>query len=52
VFKLIDGEFRESGCYLEVIMDDMMFPAYSSAKVRTKNYTFNEGEFSNFASYA
>jgi hypothetical protein len=27
-------------------MDDMVFPAYSTHKVKTKSYEFNESEFS------
>ncbi|OCL02076.1 tricalbin [Glonium stellatum] len=42
VFKLIDGEFSDTNCYLEILMDDMAFPSYSSTKVRSKNHTFNE----------
>ncbi|TKX22695.1 C2 domain-containing protein 2 [Elsinoe australis] len=42
VFKLIDGDMAHSGCHLEVIMDDNLFPAYSSAKTRSKQYSFNE----------
>jgi len=42
VFKIIDGDLAHPGCYLEVIMDDMMFPSYSSAKARSRQYTFNE----------
>lgn len=44
VFKLVDGEFAETGNYIEVIMDDMAFPCYSSAKVKSKTMTFNEGK--------
>jgi hypothetical protein len=42
VFKLIDGEFTHADCYVEVLMDDMLFPSYSSAKIKSKAYTFNE----------
>ncbi|KAF2186388.1 tricalbin [Zopfia rhizophila CBS 207.26] len=42
VFKLIDGEFAETGCYIDVIMDDMAFSSYSSTKIKSKNVTFNE----------
>lgn len=42
MFKLIDGELAHPGCYLEVLMDDMMFPSYSSAKARSRQYSFNE----------
>ncbi|KAF2655015.1 tricalbin [Lophiostoma macrostomum CBS 122681] len=42
VFKLIDGDFAESGGYVDIIMDDMAFPSYSSAKIKSKAMTFNE----------
>ena len=43
VFKLIEGEFSETGGYIDVLMDDMAFPSYSSAKIKSKHMTFNEG---------
>lgn len=42
VFKLIEGEFAQQGCHLEVVMDDHLFPAYSSAKIRSQRHNFNE----------
>ncbi|KAF2151631.1 tricalbin [Myriangium duriaei CBS 260.36] len=42
VFKIIDGDMSQVGCHLEVIMDDNVFPAYSSAKTKSKQFTFNE----------
>ncbi|KAF2111010.1 hypothetical protein BDV96DRAFT_583272 [Lophiotrema nucula] len=42
VFKLIEGEFSETGGYIDVLMDDMAFPSYSSAKIKSKHMTFNE----------
>lgn len=42
VFKLHDGEFSQTGCHLEVIIDDNLFPSYTSAKTRSRNYAFNE----------
>ncbi|KAF2469193.1 tricalbin [Lindgomyces ingoldianus] len=42
VFKLIDGEFADTGAYVDVLMDDMVFSSYSSAKIKSKNMTFNE----------
>lgn len=44
VFKLIEGEFSQTDCYIEVLMDDHLFASYSSAKIRSKNHTFNEGK--------
>ena len=43
VFKLIDGEFARSGGYVDILMDDMAYPSYSSAKIKSNNMTFNEG---------
>ncbi|KAK5145425.1 hypothetical protein LTR04_001303, partial [Oleoguttula sp. CCFEE 6159] len=42
VFELIDGDMAHTNCHVELIMDDMLFPSYTSAKVRTKTCTFNE----------
>ncbi|KAF2644633.1 tricalbin [Massarina eburnea CBS 473.64] len=42
VFKLVDGEFANTGGYVDILMDDMAFPSYSSAKIKSKNMTFNE----------
>jgi Ca2+-dependent lipid-binding protein len=43
VFKLIEGEFAETGAYVDILMDDMAFPSYSSAKIKSRHMTFNEG---------
>jgi Ca2+-dependent lipid-binding protein len=43
VFKLIEGEFSDTGTYVDVLMDDMAYASYSSAKIKSKNMTFNEG---------
>ncbi|KAK3697004.1 Tricalbin-2 [Vermiconidia calcicola] len=42
VFKIIDGQLAHTGTHLEVLMDDMLYPAYSTNKVKTANYNFNE----------
>jgi Ca2+-dependent lipid-binding protein len=42
VFKIIEGEFAHEGCYLEVVMDDHLFPVYTSAKTRSHRHVFNE----------
>jgi Ca2+-dependent lipid-binding protein len=44
VFKLIDGEFSETGAYVDVLMDDMAYPSYSTAKIKSRHMTFNEGK--------
>jgi hypothetical protein len=43
VFKLIDGEFSTTGAYVDVLMDDMAYASYSTAKIKSRNMTFNEG---------
>lgn len=45
VFKLIDGDFAQTNCHLEVLMDDMLFPAYSSSRVKSKKYTIGESTY-------
>jgi len=47
VFKFIDGHFAQTGCYLEVVMDDYVFPSWSSSKVNSRQHTFNESEWPN-----
>jgi hypothetical protein len=42
IFKLIEGEFAKDDCHVEVVMDDHLFPAYSSGKIKKRNHTFNE----------
>ncbi|KAF1942413.1 tricalbin [Clathrospora elynae] len=42
VFKLIDGEFARTGGYIDVLMDDMAYGSYSSAKIKSNHMTFNE----------
>ncbi|KAK4626893.1 hypothetical protein CLAFUW4_04047 [Fulvia fulva] len=42
VFTIHESELAHSGSHLEVLMDDMKFAAYTSAKTRSKNHTFNE----------
>ena len=36
IFRLISGEFSNSGVRVEVIMDDMAFPSYSSSKIQSR----------------
>ncbi|KAK3070276.1 Tricalbin-2 [Teratosphaeriaceae sp. CCFEE 6253] len=42
IFKIIDGQLAHPGTHLEVVMDDNLFPAYTSAKAKSQQYTFNE----------
>lgn len=42
VFKLIEGEFARPGGHVDVIMDDMAYASYSSAKIRSHHMTFND----------
>nr|POE62865.1 uncharacterized protein pyuk71.03c [Quercus suber] len=42
VFKIIDGQLAHPNTHLEILMDDMLFPAYSSAKARSTNFSFGE----------
>ena len=44
MFKLIEGEFTETGGYVDVLMDDMAYPSYSSAKIKSRHMTFGEGK--------
>jgi hypothetical protein len=40
----VDGDFARTGGYVDVLMDDMAYPSYSSAKIKSNHMTFNEGE--------
>nr|POE99522.1 uncharacterized protein pyuk71.03c [Quercus suber] len=42
VFKIMDGQLAHPNTHLEILMDDMLFPAYSSAKARNTNFSFGE----------
>ncbi|KAL8834449.1 MAG: hypothetical protein Q9170_003745 [Blastenia crenularia] len=42
IFKLIEGTLAHSDVRLEVVMDDMAFPSFSSAKVKSKQTQFGE----------
>lgn len=37
IYKIIDGQFAHKDCYLEVVMDDMAFSAYTSPRIRQKS---------------
>ena len=42
IFKLIEGTLAHSDVRVEVVMDDMVFPSFSSAKVKSKHTQFGE----------
>ena len=42
VFKIIEGTFAHTNCQLEIVMDENVFPSYTSSKARTRQYTFGE----------
>jgi Ca2+-dependent lipid-binding protein len=44
VFKLIDGEFSTTGAYVDILMDDMAYSSYSTAKIKSRAMTFNESK--------
>ena len=44
VFRLISGEFSRSNVTLQVLMDDMVFPSYTSTKARSKRVEFGESK--------
>lgn len=44
IFHLIEGTLATSDVLVEVLMDDMVFPSYSSAKVRSKHAQFGESK--------
>jgi Ca2+-dependent lipid-binding protein len=42
IFKLMDAELSQSNVQVEVLMDDMAFPSYSSSTIRSKKATIDE----------
>ncbi|KAL9600817.1 MAG: hypothetical protein Q9219_002955 [cf. Caloplaca sp. 3 TL-2023] len=42
IFKLIEGKLAHSDVRVEVVMDDMAFPSFSSAKVKSRQTQFGE----------
>ncbi|KAI4100961.1 MAG: hypothetical protein LQ339_005282 [Xanthoria mediterranea] len=42
IFKLIEGTLAHSDVRVEVVMDDMVFPSFLSAKVKSKHTQFGE----------
>lgn len=45
IFKLIDGTLARTNVHLEVVMDDMLFPSYSSSKARSRQTQFGESRY-------
>lgn len=45
IFKLIEGTLARTNVHLEVVMDDMLFPSYSSSKARSRQTQFGESKF-------
>jgi hypothetical protein len=43
VFNIIEGQLSHSDVKLEVLMDDHVFPSYTSSKMRSKNAVFGDG---------
>ncbi|KAF2168519.1 hypothetical protein M409DRAFT_21268 [Zasmidium cellare ATCC 36951] len=42
VFTVHEGDLAYTGSYLEVVMDDMRYASYTSAKIRSRQHSFNE----------
>ncbi|KAL9099720.1 MAG: hypothetical protein Q9163_004819 [Psora crenata] len=42
IFRLIEGTLAHTNVRVEVVMDDMVFPSYSSSKVRSRHTQFGE----------
>lgn len=42
VFNILEGKFSRKNCHLEVVMDDHIFPSYSTGKTRQKEHVFGE----------
>jgi len=42
IFKLLDAELTHTNVHVEVVIDDMVFPSYSSSTVRSRKTTLDE----------
>lgn len=42
VFKIIEGDMAHTDCHLEIMVDENVFPAYTTAKVRSRKHAFKE----------
>ena len=42
IFNIIEGTFAHPNCQLEVLIDDQVFPSYTTSKARTKVHQFGE----------
>ncbi|RAL62396.1 hypothetical protein DID88_004962 [Monilinia fructigena] len=42
IFKIIDCDVTRSNVHVEVVVDDMAFPSYSSSTIKTKKMTLDE----------
>ncbi|KAF3891487.1 Tricalbin [Trichophyton interdigitale] len=42
VFKLEEGDFSSTGTQLEVLMDDNLYPSYTSPKIQSKHMVFGD----------
>ncbi|KFY82639.1 hypothetical protein V500_10413 [Pseudogymnoascus sp. VKM F-4518 (FW-2643)] len=42
IFKLLEADLQETNVHVEVLVDDMLFPSYSSGEARTRQHTFDE----------
>lgn len=45
VFKLLEGNLSHTDVQLEVLMDDHLFPSYTSPKARSRHTVFGDGEY-------
>lgn len=42
VFDLIQGKLPQAGCYLQVLLDDYLYPSYTTSRTRSKHAKWNE----------
>lgn len=45
IFRIIDGQLMHKDCYVEVLMDDMLYPAYCTTRLKSKNVKIDESKF-------
>ncbi|KAI5851685.1 C2 domain-containing protein [Morchella snyderi] len=42
IFKIIEGQLAHKDCYIEVLMDDMLYPAYATTRIKAKKVKIDE----------
>lgn len=44
ICKIIEGSIAKTDTHLEILMDDMLYPSYTTSKIRNKQQKFEESK--------